>query len=590
MKKCVWMLAAGSAVLWATQSAMADDVGAQPLGSLVRSTAQVPGPNGATSPRAGDAPLRTTTSTTVRPSTVRDEPTQLPTKIGYRVYRQSFDPAHPAVSDVTVEVTVAGALAGDIVKAWDKFSAQASTQITAKLQQPNLFRQDYTLYNVRLNIPSVDTVNLLTRSPYPENRIDPVDASHPVIAVRSLSARLDAVSTTDFTDHNNDPSFHVTFDLTAYIHLGGGVKASSLTMYSAEVFISNVKYTPDNTGATAGAVYDFYSAFFGGTPYAQVIAQSLDGKEFNIGGFVKPVIDHVLDASRAQFLNDGSVIAGIFADAQYLNIVVAPHLVPNKSGQMGGTLTVTGLGRLASAGHGGRGNVPTQCANAFAVDVAVPVQPPYVASLNPTRLLDQMPQMQSISSQISYDFAAVEAGNDGYSCGYVINGLNSSAANTITFRTPAIAAGRPSMGWYTRVAFKECANSRSTAKAACEHEQGICSDPLVVPGSGSWPICTLVGTIEAIGSGGPGMMPSGTMASQATGPSAPVEKSPQTMPAWGSKAPLPAPETIPNWGAPAPLPGTAPVAGSAHNVNPQSQRSGQQTAVPSSLGSPQERQ
>ena len=584
MKQELLRCACAFGFMGATLLAGADDVAKQPPSSLRGATSN-PAPAGgaASTPRDLNRLEPGLSSPGSKPMNVRDSTGEGPNFLGVALYTQSFDPAHPAASTVaTPPQTHRGVVSTTIVNAWESYTPSVTKNIVKTIQQPGFVKGGYTIYNARLVLGDVVNSYLQIANPPGISTIPPVGASDPLIVVTTTQSRLDARSTSPYTSKDSDPSFHITFDLTAYIHIGGGIGASELALHSARVVVSNVDFVPDNDSAKLGSAASDLAAVFGGKGFPDQLKSAIQNSGQDIGSIVRPALVGALAAAVPASPANGPkyVIAGIFADTQNLNVVLAPRVTPDAQGRISGTLAVNDLGRPTPNAKAAPGN---GCANAFAMDVSVPVQPPYVASLKPFRLAGQTPQMQSIGSQLQYSWGFIRPGNGVWTCDYQIKGLASNSLSTIAFRQPGSVAGQSVAGRFLVVSFKTCANSEKMNKELCSRAGDVCSSPLLVPAAGGTANCALTGTFAIVAAGSAGAQPRSNVVSGATNPGGPVEQPAQGSPSWGTSTPAAAPgagAAAPNWGTPAAsstrsAPSSVNARGAATTATPQ---------TPSSLG------
>ena len=495
--------------------------------------------------------------------------------LGYRSYLQSFDPAKPTVNGVNVGSTLYGLFGSDIVNAWNEFTAKATPVWTVTLQKPDYAGDGYTLEHPTLQVSGVDSVEMRVapvQDPMVPDGFRSPTALAPVLVIHSTGTRIDAGSTTPYTTAGTDPTFHVTFDLTAYVLLGMGPRATEVKVPAAEVVLSNAQYFPDNATANEAQILGPLQNFFGARTFAQRVSDALNGQTVNITGYLA---SHVKEANK-KLLNQvpaGHVIAGIFADSQYLNAVFAPRLQPDSGGQMVGTLTVTGVGRLpatqrkASAGY-------QDCSTAFSLSDTVQVQPEYVANLNPLSFIKGSGISVSLDSQLSVNGGTIVPAADGWSCHYSVAGLADNFVNNVHFvQSGATNGSLPSFGYAIDVSFAGCSNNATggnvirASMVACLSAVAICSDQLT-PQSGQPLSCNLLGTIEASGNNGVGVLPQSAFANpNVLNPGGPVQSKSVAPSVWGAqnvnRVVAPGATTAPQWGsASASVPG-APAVGSS---------------------------
>lgn len=451
--------------------------------------------------------------------------------LNYTLYLQSFDPAQPNTSTVQQADVLPGGLKGDITNAWNNYVAVATPQILQTVQQADWVKKGYTLSNARLAINGIDSIDIVTANPAGTSTIPPVDASHPMIVIHSTRARLDADSTTDIPGYPN-PSFHATFDITVDVHLGLGPMATAVTVSGADVQFSNAAYFPDNAAAKLGAVIDVLRSIFGAQSAAAKVAQQINTSNINITGYIRTYVRHATGNLTAQYLEKGWVGAGIFLDRNALSFVVQSRGIPNRSGRMSGTLTVSGPQVNASVAPGSG-----SCSGLFKVHDSVQTQPPYVATLVPLTFLGVAPPSQTLDSNITVAGGSPASAPGGYSCQYNVAGLAAGYANNISF--VSVAAGGPSGGSVTltsgvTVGFSSCPAAAGAihAATACLQLRG-CSSPLAVPAAGV--ACDLVGQVTVNGSTAALLQQSMT-AAPGINPGDPAQRRrPVTAPVWQSQ-------------------------------------------------------
>jgi hypothetical protein len=483
--------------------------------------------------------------------------------LGYRGYQQAWDPSKPTLTNVNVAWSLYGGLGTDVVNAWNKFTASATQDWTAQLSKPNFAGDGYTLENPRLQISGVDSV---------EMRVAPVQDSlaptgfqvpsttAPILVIHSTGTRIDAGSTTPYTSSGNDPSFHVTFDLTAYVKLAIGPKVSTVSAPIAEVVLTNSQYFPDNATANDAQILGPLQNVFGARTFAQRVADSINGQVVNIKGYLGSAINAANDELRKR-APAGYVVAGIFADSQWLNVVLAPHLQPNSNGQMAGTFTVSGLSGLPALQRSSSNGGNLDCSKAFGLSDSVQVQPDYVASLNPLQFQAGSGPTTSIDNQLVISSGTVQPSADGWSCRYLVAGLAENYVNYIRFNQPGVVANGslPSIGYLiVDVGFQGCGTGGSIAsvrpsEVACL-SQPACASPLT-PQGGTPVSCNLMGRIQMSGNGGVGVAKQSVFANQTLNPGTPVETKTAAPGVWGAqtleRTTIPV-TTAPQWGTPAP--------------------------------------
>jgi hypothetical protein len=462
--------------------------------------------------------------------------------LGYRAYQQEWDPAKPTVTDVKQAGALYGGLSTDLVNAWTQFTAKATPVWTSALSVPDLAGKGYTLENPRLQVSGVESTELRTSAvadrQAPAGFQSPSSIA-PVLVIHSSGTRLDAGSTSPYTTHDTDPTFHVTFDLTAYIRLTVGPRVSAVSVPSAVVVLSNAQYTPDNATANEAQSLAFLQSFFGATPFADTITGSINGQNINITGWLGPAIRTANDELRRQ-APPGYVVAGVFADPQYLNFVLAPRVQPTAGGQMAGTLTVTGESNLPVSA---RAAPPAgqDCSRFINLSDTVQVQPDYVASLNPVTFQTGSGLTQKIDSQIVVNGGTIIPAANGWSCRYSVSGLADRMLNTVNFVEPTVKASNgslPSVGYVIDVNFAGCSSVSGSAlnrvsDIVCLNAP-VCSDTLLPP-NGQPLNCGLVGLIALSGNGGVGVLKQSVFANpNAVNPGGPVQKGATVSPTvWG---------------------------------------------------------
>lgn len=416
--------------------------------------------------------------------------------LNYTLYLQSFDPAQPNATTVKQADVLPGGLKTDITNAWNGYVALARPRILQTVQQADWVKKGYTLSNARLAINGIDSIDVVEMNPAGTSTIPPIDASHPMIVIRSTQARLDADSTTDIPGYPN-PSFHVTFDMTVNVHLGIGPMATQVTVAGADVQFANAAYFPDNAAAHLGSVIDTLRSIFGVQSIAARVAQGINSSNINITDYIRKYVQRATVALTGQYVKNGWVGAGIFLDQTSLSFVVQSRGIPNSNGRMTGTLTVVGPQANAGVAPGS-----ASCTGIFKVHDTVQTQPPYVATLVPLRFLSATPPTQTLDANISVTGGSPAAAPSGYSCQYNVAGLAQGYANNIGFVT--VAAGGVSGGSVTlasgvTVSFSACPAVAGAVHAAtgCLQHHG-CGSPLEVPAGGA--SCDLVGQVTVSGS------------------------------------------------------------------------------------------
>jgi hypothetical protein len=359
------------------------------------------------------------------------------TQLDYRLYQQSFDPAHPSVSNVTLLQSLPGGLSSDIGTAWSNYINAAVPNILQTVQAADWVKPGYTLYNARLNIPAIDSIDVIG----PGNTVQPVfspsNPMHVRLVIHCNGARLDADSTTDFTNGANDPSFHVTFDLTANIDVGVGPTLAMVTVSDASVTFSDATYTPDNASAKLAAAIDTIRGFFGAQTTANRVAELFDGNTIDLTGYLRKVVQQVQQNLTRNLFNSSTVAAGVFLDSSGLSFVIAPRVVANAAGIMHGELVVTGTAQLAALGAPAASPGGSSCGGFLTVHDWVQVQPPYLLSLNPLAFSTAPAPTQTLDGQITFSGGQVQATQQGWSCSYQVSGLASGFANNISFTAAA---------------------------------------------------------------------------------------------------------------------------------------------------------
>jgi hypothetical protein len=484
--------------------------------------------------------------------------------LGYRAYLQSFDPAKPTVSGVTVGATFYGLFGTDIVNAWNEFTTKVAPVWKDDLTKADYAGKGYTLEHPTPQISGVDSVEMRVapvQDPLAPPRFRAPTTSAPVVVIHSTGTRIDAGSTTPNTTAGTDPTFHVTFDLTAYVLLGMGPRATEVTVPAAEVVVSNAQYFPDNATANEAEILGPLQNLFGARTFAQRVSDSLNGQTVDITGYLASSV-RAADKKLLSLVPPGQVVSGIFADSRYLNAVFAPRLQPDAGGKMVGTLTVTGTSRLPAAQRNPPGY--QDCSRAFSLSDTVQIQPDYVASLNPLSFIKGSGPSVSLDGQLSMAGGPIAPTADGWSCRYSVAGLADNFVNNVHFvRLGASGANNgslPSFGYTIDVAFAGCTSNsaggdliRVSTVTCLATTPAICSDQLL-PQSGQSLSCNLIGTIEASGNNGVGVIKQSVFANPSVlNPGGPVQSGSVAPGAWGAqnanRVATPGVTMAPQWGS-----------------------------------------
>jgi hypothetical protein len=393
------------------------------------------------------------------------------------------------------------------------------------------------------------------------------------LVIHSSGTRLDAGSTTPYTTHDTDPTFHVTFDLTTYIRLSMGPRANAVMAPKAVLVLSNAQFTPDNASANdLQTVQSLLQSFFGGQSFAQTIASAIDSQQITITNALAPAIKTANNELRQQ-APAGFVVAGIFADPQYLNFVLAPHVQPDAGGQMTGMLTVTGESNLPAGARSTPTN-PQVCTTAIALSDTVQVQPDYVGSLDPVTIQTGSGPTQVLDSQIVVNAASIAPSANGFSCHYVVGGLADRMVNNVQFREPSVKATNgslPSVGYVINISFGAagCGSVGGGTGLTRMSDVACLTTPVctgtLIPQNGQPLNCNLSGLIAMSGSGGVGVLRQSAVANPAAmNPGGPVESSASVSPSvWGAQNVnrTSVNKTSAAWGTSATMGATAPSAG-----------------------------
>jgi hypothetical protein len=471
--------------------------------------------------------------------------------LGLRGYPQTWNPTQPTATALGSPKVAPGVLSTGAVDAWNQYVGIATGQITQVISASNYLGSGFTLKNPRLQIAGVENVEMRVapeQDPLAPAAYQTPSGNAPVIVIHSIGSRLDAGSTTPYTTSDTDPTFHVTFDLTAYVKLAIGPRATAIGLTNATVVVSNAAYTPDNATAKDAQALGPLQNFFGARSFSQQIADSLNGQSQNITGALTTAVKSA--NSGLGLLSPGSnfVAAGIFADAQWLNVVFAPHVQPDSNGSMNGTLTVSGLSLLPASQR----SVPTNvnCTKLINLTDTVQVQPDYVGSLNPLQIQKGSGPTVSLNSRLSVVGGTIAPAQDGWSCQYSVTGLADQVANNIQFVEPGVSGNGslPNVGYVVDVNFQGCSAGSAgpiarTSAVNCLRP-GLCSDA-VTPPNGSPINCNLAGIIALSSGGGVGVAKQSAFGGQAVNPVSPT--------VWGAANATRAttPATTPVWGTPA---------------------------------------
>jgi hypothetical protein len=475
-------------------------------------------------------------------------------QLGFRAYNQQWDPAKPTVTSVSPGQSAYGYLSTIVVDNWNQFTELATPVLTADLEKPDQVAPGFTLYNVVLTPGAVQNVEMRVapvQDPVAPAAFQSSSPDSPILVIHGVPTTVSARSTSPLTSRDTDPAFNVTLTLTAYIRLSIGPKVAGVSLSKAEVAISNVNVQPASGNLAAEAIQAFGSIqnFFGARSFLQQWTDKLDGQSDNITQALSGAIQAENQTLRG-YAPAGNVIAGIFADSEWLNVVFAPHMQPDSGGQMTGSLTVSGLSNVPNTERSAPAAYQ-DCSRTFSLSDTVQVQPDYVESLVPLKILADSGPTVSLDSQILISGATIQPTADGFSCRYSLGGLADRFSNRVQFNEPGVksSGSSPAVGYVIDVTFQGCSTTSNgpihASNVACLATQGICGSPLI-PESGVPLNCNLVGAIQLSASGGPGVAKQSGLANQGLGNG-------QTN-VWGGQAinRTASPATsAPQWGAPA---------------------------------------
>jgi hypothetical protein len=461
------------------------------------------------------------------PGELQREAAQLryvPGMIGYTLYRQTWDPLNPASSDLQVLSEQPDGLTQNINQAWNLFVSRAKGAMESGFDGMQV-QSGMNLYGVNVTIGPMDAAHLLVSAgdtaPYPG--APTASATQPVLALHSTQARIDTSMTTPVTARDSDPKFHVTFDLNIYVQLKAGPGASAIGLNKAIVVPGSPQISPDNLPAQAGQLISAVAQFLGQGSFQDQLQQLLSGQQTDISGILAPALVLANSALTAK-MPAGYAIRGIFADSTGLSLIAAPPPVAiNSAGEIAGQLHVKIEGTMPEPLASN-----ASCNGLFKVNAQVQRGAPAVSSLHPLNFSYDPSLTQTLTPSLIGGAIQPEAG--GWTCSFVIDGLSTGVADSITFPSGLKPNGSlPTAGTVLTVALQTC------------------PDPVPIPSGAAR--CDLSGTQTFTASTGVGLRPQSAVRGF-NNPSDPAQTTTAGMSAWSTKAPAQTSTQAPSWGTP----------------------------------------